>query len=110
MQVLDLHWWFYYTKNESDKVWIGLNVGEIRDLDLIEQVGFDEFWNNYVPFRHKSQTLHNDKCETLHVPMFDLGSKSKCVIIPCNKLRTLYIDDSFKVVNLIEFWGIVSKL
>jgi hypothetical protein len=32
------------------------------------------------------------------------------VIIPCNKLPTLYIDDSFKVVNLIEFWGtIVSK-
>lgn len=32
------------------------------------------------------------------------------MIIPCNKLPTLYIDDSFKVVNLIEFWGtIVSK-
>jgi hypothetical protein len=24
------------------KKWVALNVGEIRELDLIEQVGFDE--------------------------------------------------------------------
>ncbi len=40
-----------------------LNVGEIIDLNLIEQVGFDEFWNNSVPFWCITQTLWNDRCE-----------------------------------------------
>jgi hypothetical protein len=33
-------------ENELDNVFITLNVGEIKDLDPIEQFGFDEFWNN----------------------------------------------------------------
>jgi hypothetical protein len=31
-----------------------LNEGEIRDLNPTKQLGFNEFWNNKVAFRHRS--------------------------------------------------------
>lgn len=41
-----------------------LNVGEIINLNLIEQVGFDEFWNNSVPFGvdHKHYGMIDVRC------------------------------------------------
>jgi hypothetical protein len=33
-------------KIELNNVLTALNVGEIKDLDLTKQLGFDEFWNN----------------------------------------------------------------
>ncbi len=49
-----------------DNVLITLNKGEIRDLNLLEQVGFDEFWNNSVSLWHRPQTWCSDRCETFH--------------------------------------------
>jgi hypothetical protein len=49
-----------------DNVLTTLNKGEIRDLNLLEQVGFDEFWNNNVSLWHRLQTLCSDGCEMLH--------------------------------------------
>jgi hypothetical protein len=43
-----------------------LKKGEIRDLNLLEQVGFDEFWNNSVSLWHQPNTLCSDRCATLH--------------------------------------------
>jgi len=37
-------------KTKLDNVLAILNVGEIKDINPIEQVGFDGFWNNSVPF------------------------------------------------------------
>ncbi len=84
-----------------------LNVSEIRNLDLIEQLGFDEFWNNNGAFWCRSHMLCSDKCEMFHGPIFTLGLKGKFVIIPHTILPTLCIEDSSKVVSLIEFWGII---
>ncbi len=42
-----------------------------------------------------------------HGPIFTLGLKGKFVIIPHTILPTLCIEDSSKVVSLIEFWGII---
>jgi hypothetical protein len=33
-------------ESELDNVFIALNASEIKDTNLIEQFGFDEFWNN----------------------------------------------------------------
>jgi hypothetical protein len=49
-----------------DNVLTTLNKGEIRHLNLFEQVGFDEFWNNSVSLWHQPQTLCSKRCETLH--------------------------------------------
>lgn len=43
-----------------------LSKGEIKDLNLLEQVGFDEFWNNNVSLWHRPQTLCSERCEMLH--------------------------------------------
>ncbi len=84
-----------------------LNVSEIRDLDLIEQLGFDEFWNNNGALWCRPHMLCNDKCEMFHGSIFTLSLKCKCVIIPYIDLPTLCIEDSFKVASLGEFWGII---
>jgi hypothetical protein len=41
---------FIVLKTKLDNVLVVLNVGEIKDINLIEQVGFDGFWNNNVLF------------------------------------------------------------
>ncbi len=83
------------------------NVSEIRDLDLIEQHGFDEFWNNNGALWFRPHMLCNDKCEMFHWLTFTLGLKGKCVIIPHINLPILCIEDSSKVASLTKFWGII---
>ncbi len=80
-----------------------LQWGGIKNLDPTTQARFDEFWNNNMSLQHKPKTLCNDRCEMTHTPMFDLGLKGKCVIIPCIELPTLWIDDSFEATNLTKF-------
>ncbi len=53
-------------KIKLNNVLTTLNKGEIRDLNLLEHIRFDEFWNNSVSLWHKPQTLCSERCETLH--------------------------------------------
>lgn len=101
---------FIVPKTKFDNVLVVLNTSEIKNINSIEQVGFDGFRNNSVPFWHKPQISWSDRCGTFHVLVFDLGLKNKCVIIPHIELPLLCIDESFEVANLIEFWEtMVSK-
>jgi hypothetical protein len=86
-----------------------LNVGEIKDINPIEEVGFDGFWNNSVPFWHKPQIFRSDRCGTFHVSVLYLRLKNKRVIIHCIELLLLCIDESFEVTNLTEFWETMVK-
>ncbi len=87
-----------------------MNACEMKDIGLIEQVGFDESWNNNGPLQCRPQTLGNDRCEMFHVPVLYLGMKGKCVIMFHFELLTLCIDDSFKTTNLTKFWEIVVAI
>ncbi len=101
---------FIVLKTKFDNVLAVLNAGEIKDINPIEQVGFDGFWNNSVPFWCKPQILWSDRCGTFHVLVFDLGLKNKCAIIPHIEFPLLCIDESFEVTNLTKFWEtMVSK-
>jgi hypothetical protein len=72
--------------------------------NLVDQVGFDVYWNNNVPLECRLHTLQFDKLERLHEPIFYLGSKGKSMIVPRIELPMLVTDDSSKVAKLIEFW------
>jgi hypothetical protein len=62
-----------------DNVLTILNKGEIRDLNLLEQVGFDEFWNNSALLWHRPQSLCSDRCETLHHQLeYKFSTKLDC--------------------------------
>jgi hypothetical protein len=74
------------------------NVSEIRDLDLIEQHGFDEFWNNNGALWFRPHMLCNDKCEMFHWLTFTLGLKGKCVIRYVNE------DDTSITITKVLVW------
>jgi hypothetical protein len=64
--------------------------------NLVDQVGFDAFWNNNVPLECRLHTLQFDRLERLHEPIFYLGSKGKSMIVICIELPMLVTDDSSK--------------
>jgi hypothetical protein len=65
--------------------------------DLVDQVGFDVFWNNNVPLECRLHTLRFDRLERLHKPIFYLGSKVKSMIVLHIELPMLVTDDSSKL-------------
>jgi len=42
------------TKVKLDSSIVILKVGKTKDLDHVDQVGFDVLWNNNMPFKFKS--------------------------------------------------------
>ncbi len=56
----------------SDNALFALNIREIRDLNLVDQTSFHEFWINNVPFDNRPQISHFDIFERFHVLLFNL--------------------------------------
>lgn len=55
-----------------DNALFALNIGEIRDLNLVDQTSFYEFWINNVPFDKRPQISHFDIFEMFLI-LFNLG-------------------------------------
>ncbi len=55
-----------------DNALFALNFGEIRDLNLVDQTSFHEFWINNVPFHKRSQISCFDIFEMFLI-LFNLG-------------------------------------
>jgi len=57
----------------SDNVLFTLNIVEFRDLNLVDQTSFHEFWINNVPFDKRPQISCFDIFEMFPI-LFNLGS------------------------------------